>query len=274
MSNVTVVDNLAPVPNVNPLPQVTGECSATVSSATTATDNCAGTVTGTTSDPLSYSEQGTYTVTWTFDDGKGNTSTQPQQVVVKDTVAPTVITKNITVELDENGNASTTADAIDNGSTDNCCLGSKGISKSSFTCADLGENTVTLTVEDCNGNSSTATATVTVEDNTDPIIEVNAQDTIIPPDAPISFKATVTDNCPGSSLEITDYYCYGVKGNGKEHSKMQSCVVNFSGDTLTIVDSGGVGDNITWTVTATDQTGNTASTEGLVKVINPGKAKK
>ncbi|WPD24301.1 MAG: hypothetical protein SD837_07005 [Candidatus Electrothrix scaldis] len=274
ISNVTVVDNLAPVPNVNPLPQVTGECSATVSSAPTAHDNCAGTVTGTTNAPLSYNEQGTFTVPWTFDDGRGNRSGQMQQVVVDDVTPPNVRTQNITVSLDENGNASTTADVIDNGSTDNCCIASRTIDKSSFTCADLGENTVILTVNDCNGNSSSATATVTVKDDTAPVIEANAPDTIIPPDAPISFTATVTDNCSATSPEITDYYCYGVKGNGKEHSKMQSCVVNFSGDTLTILDSGGVGDNITWTITATDPSGNTTSTEGKITVVNPGKTKK
>jgi hypothetical protein len=161
---VTVVDNLPPVPDTDPLPQVNGECSATVTAAPTATDNCAGTVTGTTGDPLSYSDQGTHTVTWVFDDGNGNTSTQTQQVVVQDTVAPTVITKDIIIQLDSEGNASITPDAVDNGSTDNCCLGAKSISKSSFTCSDLGENTVTLTITDCNGNSSSATATVTVAD--------------------------------------------------------------------------------------------------------------
>ncbi|MCI5129913.1 MAG: hypothetical protein D3907_15845, partial [Candidatus Electrothrix sp. AUS3] len=132
---VTVVDNLPPVPDTDPLPQVNGECSATIPAAPTATDNCAGTVTGTTGDPLSYSDQGSYTITWTFDDGNGNTSNQAQNVVVSDVTPPNVQTQNITVQLTADGSASITADAIDNGSTDNCCLGSKSISRSSFTCA-------------------------------------------------------------------------------------------------------------------------------------------
>ncbi len=142
VSNVTVVDNLSPVPNAASLPHITGQCSASIPAAPTATDNCAGTVTGTTADPLSYSDQGTHTVTWIFDDGKGNISAQTQQVVVQDTVAPIVVTKNITVQLSAEGNVSITPDAVDNGSTDNCCLGSMSVSKSSFTCSDLGENTV------------------------------------------------------------------------------------------------------------------------------------
>ncbi|ARV08182.1 hypothetical protein BTO05_00445, partial [Winogradskyella sp. PC-19] len=80
---VTVVDNLAPVPDATALSDATGECSATISgSAPTATDNCGGTITGTTSDSLTSSTQGTTSVTWTFDDGNGNTSTQTQNIVV------------------------------------------------------------------------------------------------------------------------------------------------------------------------------------------------
>jgi hypothetical protein len=161
VSTVTVVDNLAPVPNAASLPQVTGQCSATIPAAPTATDNCAGTVTGTTGDPLSYSLQGTYTVTWTFDDGKGNTSTQTQQVVVDDNTPPSVQTKNITVYLND-CNASIIADDINAGSSDACGIASMTVSPSSFTCSDIGENTVTLTVTDNNGNSSTGTAIVTI----------------------------------------------------------------------------------------------------------------
>lgn len=129
----------------------------------------------------------------------------------------------------------------------------------------LGETEVTLTVTDPDGEFDTCVATVTVVDNTAPTIAANAPDTIIPPDAPISFTATATENC-SAAVEITDYSCYGFTGNGKQHSKMQSCVVSVSGDTITITDSGGVGDNIVWTIVATDQSGNTTSVEGHVVV--------
>jgi len=92
---VVVDDVTAPVADQGTLPMVSGECSATIASAPTATDACAGTVTGTTSDPLTYSSQGTYTVTWTYDDGNGNSSTQDQVVAVEDVTAP-VLTMNST----------------------------------------------------------------------------------------------------------------------------------------------------------------------------------
>ncbi|WP_411768944.1 hypothetical protein, partial [Winogradskyella sp. A3E31] len=50
-------DTQAPTPDLASLPIVNGQCSASVS-APTATDNCAGAITGTTSDPTSYSAQG------------------------------------------------------------------------------------------------------------------------------------------------------------------------------------------------------------------------
>ncbi|MCI5183212.1 MAG: hypothetical protein D3921_11985 [Candidatus Electrothrix sp. AW1] len=243
IANITVVDNLAPVPNAASLPQVTGQCSATIPVAPTATDNCAGTVTGTTGDPISYSAQGTNTVTWTFDDGKGNTATQTQQVVVQDTIAPTVITKNITVQLDSEGNGSIPVDAVDNGSTDNCCLGSKSISKSSFTCADVGQNTVTLTVTDCNGNSSSATAIVTVVDNIAPV--VLTQDVVV-----------YLDDC-NASITADDI-------NAGSHDACGIASLSLDQDSFTCSD---IGDN-TVTLTVTDNNGNSSSATATVTIPN------
>ncbi|MFA9372432.1 MAG: HYR domain-containing protein [Labilibaculum antarcticum] len=60
-------------PIVPILADVTGECTATAIVPTT-TDDCSGTIMGTTSDPLTYTTQGTHTITWTFDDGLGDGS--------------------------------------------------------------------------------------------------------------------------------------------------------------------------------------------------------
>jgi streptogramin lyase len=84
-------DEDAPVPDVATLPDVTGECSAEVTTVPTATDRCEGTIYGTTTDPLVYTAQGSYVVTWSFTDAEGNTSTQTQNVIVDDVTPPTIM---------------------------------------------------------------------------------------------------------------------------------------------------------------------------------------
>jgi hypothetical protein len=79
--NVVVTDTTAPV--IPPLPTVTAACGASVTlPVPTATDNCGGTVTGTTTTMFPITNAGTTVVTWTFNDGNGNSSTATQSVIV------------------------------------------------------------------------------------------------------------------------------------------------------------------------------------------------
>ena len=87
MATIIVADEVAPVPDLNILPDINEQCEATVS-APTATDNCGGTITATTDDPTYYSEQGTYEINWIYDDGNGNTASQMQKVIIDDTRRP------------------------------------------------------------------------------------------------------------------------------------------------------------------------------------------
>ncbi|MGW1453546.1 LamG-like jellyroll fold domain-containing protein [Salegentibacter agarivorans] len=113
---------------------------------------------------------GENTVTLTVTDINGNSDSKTATVTVEDKIAPQVITQDITVQLDENGTASITADQIDNGSNDTCGIQSISLDITSFDCTDIGENNVTLTVTDKNDNSNTGTSIVTVEDNIKPIL--------------------------------------------------------------------------------------------------------
>ncbi|MFP8892335.1 T9SS type B sorting domain-containing protein [Chryseobacterium sp. EZn1] len=87
--NVIVGDNAAPVPDVTLLADITGDCHTMVATIPTATDNCAGAISATTTDPLSYSSPGNYIIHWTYNDGNGNTATQNQNVIVTSTALPT-----------------------------------------------------------------------------------------------------------------------------------------------------------------------------------------
>ena len=120
-ATVTVVDKTAPVPDVSLLPDVTGECSAEINTVPTATD-CAGSILGTTEDPISYTEQGTYIVTWTYDDGSGNTTTQTQTVDVKDTTPPNIQNLNATPNVLRPSNHKMVAVSISANVYDNCDL--------------------------------------------------------------------------------------------------------------------------------------------------------
>ena len=78
---LSVQDITAPAPDLETLPDVTASCLAAMFDAPTATNDCAGTIVGTTADPLEYAEQGRYVVTGQFDDGNGNVSAQEQTVI-------------------------------------------------------------------------------------------------------------------------------------------------------------------------------------------------
>src|SRR6185503_16376598 len=101
---------------------------------------------------------GANTVTLTVTDANGNSSTCSSVVTVEDHVAPVATCQNITVQLDATGNASITAAQVDNGSTDACGVANLSVTPNSFTCSNVGANTVTLTVTDANGNSSTCSS--------------------------------------------------------------------------------------------------------------------
>ncbi|MBK9335622.1 MAG: HYR domain-containing protein [Lewinellaceae bacterium] len=111
---------------------------------------------------------GSNTVTLTVTDVNTNTATCEATVTVADTTDPTALCRNTTVYLDNAGNGSTTAAAVDNGSSDNCGISSLELSQTNFTCNDVGPNTVTLTVTDATGNTASCSATVTVADNIPP----------------------------------------------------------------------------------------------------------
>ncbi|KIX19933.1 hypothetical protein SY27_15510, partial [Flavobacterium sp. 316] len=87
--DVFVGDSEAPIPTIQNLPTINGDCNTTIA-IPTATDNCAGTINPTTTDPLTYATAGNYTITWLYDDGNGNTSSQTQNVTITAVTLPIV----------------------------------------------------------------------------------------------------------------------------------------------------------------------------------------
>ena len=136
-------------------------------------------------------------IEFTAQDDNGNLSTCTFTITVEDDDAPDAICQNITIQLDDMGNATITAGQINFGSNDNCGVDTLEIDMDTFDCSDVGDNNVILTVTDVNGNSSTCTAVVTVEDVTTP--EVMCNDITVELDASGSVTIDPMDVAAGSS---------------------------------------------------------------------------
>jgi len=95
-------------------------------------------------------------------------------VTISDNEPPAAKCKDITLFLSGSGTATIGAGDVDNNSTDNCGIQAMVVAPSSFSCENVGANTVTLTVTDVNGNTAACTATVTVYDNQAPTITAPA----------------------------------------------------------------------------------------------------
>ncbi len=115
------------------------------------------------------SHLGPNNVTLTITDQDNNSSSCVSVVTVVDQTPPTVITKNITVQLNASGTATIANDAINDGSTDACGPLTLTTDITTFNNSHIGENTVTLTATDGSNNSSSATAIVTIIDIDAPI---------------------------------------------------------------------------------------------------------
>lgn len=106
-------------------------------------------------------------------DAYGNTSSCQTVVTIEDTLAPDANCRPVpfVVQLDNNGIGVVTPMNIDNGSSDLCQLDTllvNGVDSFFFNCSNIGNNTVTLTVEDSTGNQDFCTATVVVRDANPP----------------------------------------------------------------------------------------------------------
>lgn len=281
---VTLDDNTAPIPSQNTLADVSSNCGFIILQAPTAQPNCTngaliyGTPGGVNATPetvngniiTSYrvtligSTCQTYFVTWSYNDGNGNVSTQLQKVTIcPDVLPPVAKCKNTVTNITlAPFNVTLTPQMIDadngnftiNGShdPDNCSAQptpkkvTLTLSQSLYTCADLNKTTVTLTATDNAGNTATCTAAIKVIDNNAPVITGNLPANVtleacVDPIPSQPALPAVTDNC--------------------------SATVTFSESTNQA--SSGVGKYnyvITRTWTATDTYGNTSSVTRTITV--------
>ncbi|GHB40958.1 hypothetical protein GCM10008106_22600 [Mongoliitalea lutea] len=104
----------------------------------------------------------------------------PVNAIVEDQINPEIVaTSTYTLMLDTDGKATLSWEDIDEGSTDNCEITERIISKNSFDCSDLGELTVDYLIRDAAGNESSAPIVVTIVDEIKPEIRAKSTYTLM-----------------------------------------------------------------------------------------------
>ncbi len=169
------VTDLAPVPDMAVLPDITVNCSAAITQPPTATDDVDGQIQGVTTDPLNYTGQGVYSITWTYTDSKNQSVTQTQTVVVKDTGPPVADEEPLPVIVGQCEAEITSVPTA----TDNCAGTIPGTTADPLSYTLQGEYIVTWTYYDGHGNTSSQTQSVLVQDTTPPVIKVTANPDVL-----------------------------------------------------------------------------------------------
>ncbi len=199
---VVVNDTIDPVIPV--LSDTTGDCSLSITPPTT-TDACAGTITGTTTDQLVFTKDTSYAITWTFDDGNGNSVQAIQNVVFDDTTSPVIPSL-----ADLSGDCS--LNITPPTATDACAGTITGTTTDPLIFTKDSTYTITWTFDDGNGNSVQRVQDIEIIDTTPPVLPLL-------PDLYANCSLTVpipttTDGCSGSvSGTTSDTLEYTQQGN-------------------------------------------------------------
>ncbi len=198
-STVTVLDTLSPIPDASTLPDINGYCQIdTIAIQPLATDNCAGAITVINDATYPISTVGTTVITWTYDDGNGNTSTQTQNVVIADTAAPTPDIATLAPVLDECEVTLTPPTAIDD-----CSGAITATTTTTFPITTQGTTVVTWTYDDGHGNTVSQDQTVTLTDTTAPTPDLGTLSDYTEVCEATPTAPTATDVCSGTITATT-----------------------------------------------------------------------
>ncbi|PCI02090.1 MAG: hypothetical protein COB81_06000, partial [Flavobacteriaceae bacterium] len=173
------------------LPDITAQCEITNLTAPTATDNCGGTITATHDATLPITTQGTISILWTSDDENGNSITQTQNIIIKDTTDPVAdlpVLADITAQCEIINLTAPTA-------TDNCSGTITATHNATLPITTQGTTDIIWTFDDGNGNSITQTQNIIIKDTIAPEPDELFLSLITIPLNTETPKPTATDNC-------------------------------------------------------------------------------
>ncbi|TVR85627.1 MAG: HYR domain-containing protein, partial [Saprospirales bacterium] len=163
-------------------------------------------VDGSTTLEFNCGDIGLETVTLLVEDDVDGVDSCVSNIEIEDNLAPVLdCESDFTAQLDSSGSASVSVSDLLVSASDNCGIDSTFLSETDFTCSDLEENSVTLTVLDESGNSASCISTVAIIDMEPPVIscpndltvEISFGDTVGFVNLP---EANATDNCSVDSL--------------------------------------------------------------------------
>jgi hypothetical protein len=200
---VTVEDLTSPEAICSPLTiQLDNMGMATLSAAAvggSSMDNCVTVDLQLNQTSFDCSHLGQNTVTLTVTDGSNNTDLCTANITVQDLVPPTASCEPlILLELDPSGQATLSADEVDAGSLDNCEVADLSLNQTTFSCTDLGMQTVELTVTDNSGNISACTTELQITDVSKPLALCQDIEVELGPDGTAILQGSSLD---GGSLD-------------------------------------------------------------------------
>ena len=197
---------------------------------------------------------GTTTVIFTAVDAAGNASTASANLVVVDLTAPVISAPSDTVvaATDANGTLASNADIATflsaGAAADNVDVG-LSVSTDASATISLGSTTITFSATDTAGNQGTATAILTVEDQTAPVVSV--------PSA-IEIAAVDENGTPSANEFVVAFLGEASAADNVDVS------VSVSNDALTVLPLG----DSTITFTSTDAKGNSGTGSAVITVTD------
>ena len=207
--SISVSDTTTPVVQANNISiYLDGTGSATIDTTDInngSTDNCGIDTMWLSQSSFGCSDVGVNSVTLYAKDASGNTGSEVALVTVSDTANPVMQAKNIDVFLDGNGEVLVQVSDVDNGSSDNCGLESTWLSRDTFSCSELGLNTIYLYGEDAGKNLDSVSAIINVRDTISPVITINEATLYLNAEGELAvsaegFNGGVWDNCSVDSV--------------------------------------------------------------------------
>lgn len=209
---VTVVDDKAPVlvcKTKNVYLNAAGQASIVLADVVqTATDNCGTVNLSLSRSQFTCDDFGAVEVTVSANDGRGNHSSCIATVQVLDPIAPTVSCKEkVEAILDAAGRASITPEDVFLSGADNCnIVNLQSVVPSQFNCGNIGNNVVTLTVNDGHGNTATCTvSTLGIHDHTLPVMQCRNVTLNLDANGSASLSVAQVNNGSYDNCNIREY---------------------------------------------------------------------